>query len=219
MMNIIKHFRKSISITLAGLIIVSSLAGLSWNGYYQIKNNEFLRANVIQLKNDVAMANQHIRNAAIIDDPVQKELELEKRFITRKSATTIYEILKTSDLCSRDRETVKTLLKERSEYRDAQNIVVDSIRKDNREMIARSFVPYQALQERYNSRVDSLISSFNSKIDKARILFGRSLVLLLVITNVLTIIGSRIFFIELKRHKELTKRKSNDIQLFEDQAL
>lgn len=149
-------------IMILSIVILTSSVGLySLN---TIRKIQLISTDVYQLKSDILMANLAIRNAAIAHTPKDINFELEKTLVTRTSATRIYERLDSAALTEPERRTFLEMKADRSVYREAQNKVVDKIKKDDDDGFWEALPSYQIQLDLYLKRTDSLIQSVGVRI-------------------------------------------------------
>jgi len=137
-------------------IVLTTTSFISIHTIKKLNNSWPIIMDLYQLKSDIASANISLRNAAIAPFE-EKDKKISEMLIPRSSATKIYENLSIYPLTEKERCVLEDLKRDRPLYRNAQNLVVDSINK--RISFWQELQDYEVHQRLYESRVDSLITS------------------------------------------------------------
>lgn len=112
------------------------------------------------LDNCITEANQCLKYAALAPTEDLMHTEFNKMLVTRALATKQYEFLRhNKHMSAEDLAVVKTLELERVIYRQAQNTVVDAIKKGDRSSVWNCFMHYKVCRDKYTLRVRNLYAN------------------------------------------------------------
>lgn len=152
-------------------VLIFLIISLSTVGYIAEHNSEQIievTNHLTKLQHNVFEANQAVRQAAMAPttDLVLKEYEITKR--TTKSSLEIYQFLLSSKLLNkREMAIVNEQFTERRTYKYVQSKVKWLILEGaSKEDIWTALNKYQFYQDRYQSRVTSLVNSMRIRVNK-----------------------------------------------------
>ena len=143
---------------------IMSIAGAICISHRETRETRDILKDLYQIEQNVKIANQALREAALAptDELIEKELSILP--VTKASSTRIYSGLPNKPLKESDKQIIATLILERPDYRIAQLNVVQAIRSHNKQVTWDMLHVYKVYQEIYTKHVDDLINSSETNL-------------------------------------------------------